>query len=152
MIFVENYLDLEKLRYKDKFIYKITISDNVDHNWRIPKMVLQTYVENSIKHGLRHKETGGLLTIHIKANNKQLELSIEDNGIGRKKAAEVSTGSTGKGLGIMEHYFTLFNKYNDTKIRHEIIDLTDAGVAIGTRVVVTIPRGFRYKLGVGGSR
>ncbi|MCK4677883.1 MAG: histidine kinase [Bacteroidales bacterium] len=152
MIFVESYLDLEKLRYKDKFIFEIVIDNDVDMKWRIPKMVLQTYVENAIKHGLRHKEEKGLLTIHIKKDNKNLVIKIEDNGIGRKKAAEVSSDSTGKGLSIMEHYFTLFNQYNDTKIGHEIIDLTDAGVAIGTRIVVTIPRGFRYKLGVGGSQ
>ena len=137
--FTENYLMLEKIRFKDKFEYKIKISDNAKTDQLIPKMIIQIYVENAIKHGLKHKEKDGLLTIEIFQNKSTLSIIIEDNGIGRKRAAELETFGTGHGMKIMETIGRLYFKLYKTEIRQKIEDLYDGkGNASGTKVVVEI--------------
>ena len=138
--FVENYLILEKIRFKDKFNYSINVSENVNKSRLIPKMIIQIYVENAVKHGLKHKEKNGLLTIDISEKDKNLIITIEDNGIGRKRAKEMKTFGTGKGLNIMNNIFLLYNKLHKVKISQSISDLFDEkGNPAGTRVEITIP-------------
>ncbi|MEZ5196857.1 MAG: hypothetical protein R2764_10760 [Bacteroidales bacterium] len=115
------------------------MDDQTDLKIEVPKMILQSHAENAIKHGLMHRKEGGLLNIKIHPNGQRLNIEIEDNGIGRKKAAEVSKGSTGKGMQIIQQIFTLYNKLFGYVIEQEIIDLTDSnGNASGTKVILTI--------------
>lgn len=137
--FVKNYIEIQKTRFKDKFNFDLTVDDNTDLTIEVPKMIIQTHAENALKHGLMHRKENGLLTIAIHQQNKRLSIEIKDNGIGRKKAAEVSKGSTGKGMQIIQQIFTLYNKLFGYKIEQEVIDLTDDnGEAAGTKVVMTI--------------
>lgn len=141
---LESYLKLEKKRFPDKLNYSININEEVDCNMKVPKMLLQTYVENSIKHGIRHKETSGHVNITISKYNHYIEFIIKDNGVGRKMAKQYSTDSTGFGLRIMENYFNLFNESSKVKIKHEITDLYDSNNnPAGTKVVVKIPLNFK---------
>lgn len=143
--FVKDYLDINKFRFKDRFDYKIIVAPEVDLNLPIPKMAIQSFSENALKHGILHLDTGGLLTISIFSNNGDLKLVVEDNGIGREMAGKISETSTGKGLVILKGYFDYFNKYNQEKINWSMIDLyNEQGLANGTRVEVFIPAGFSY--------
>ena len=141
--FTENYLMLEKIRFKDKFEYRIKIAENVNKDRLIPKMIIQIYVENAIKHGLKHKEKDGLLKIDISYSKRgrllPLMIIIEDNGIGRKRAAELETFGTGHGMKIMETIGELYFKLYKIEIKQKIEDLFDEkGNALGTRVVVEV--------------
>jgi len=137
--FVKNYLELQKMRFKDKFEYVIEIDDNVPPGTTVPKMIIQTYAENAIKHGLMHRKTGGLLTIHIRQTNSQLIVTIEDNGVGREKASQLNPDSTHRGLRIMEQIIELYGKLFHTSIIQKIEDLADEeGNPSGTRVILTI--------------
>ncbi len=145
--YLESYLELEKLRFPDKFDYAIKVDEGIDTSMKVPKMILQTYVENAIKHGIRHKEGKGHILISITTDQKNIIFNIQDDGIGRAKAKELSTDSTGFGLQIMDSYYKLFNEYNEARITHEIIDLyDDAGKPSGTKVVVSIPLKFSYRI------
>ena len=145
--YLENYLELEKLRFPDKLTYSIKISEDVDTELKIPKMILQTYVENAIKHGIRHKDGKGLVEANISKTKDFIKIEITDDGVGREKAKELSTDSTGFGLKLMDNYFKLFNEYNESKIRHEIVDLYDKNnIPSGTKVKILIPLNFSYKL------
>ncbi|MBT3208386.1 MAG: histidine kinase [Bacteroidetes bacterium] len=145
--YLKSYLSLEQERFSDKFNYNINIDENVNQQSQIPKMLLQTYVENAIKHGIRLKEGPGTILIEIKKRNNELFFEIKDDGIGRKKAKELSTGTTGFGLQIMENYYNLFNEYNSSKIKHEITDLYDHNDnPTGTIVKVIIPLKFSFKI------
>lgn len=147
IIFVNNYLEIEKFRFKDKFDFVISIDNNVDKFKNIPKMIIQTHVENAIKHGLMHKEKNGILAITIAATNDETEIIIEDNGIGREKAKILSHHSTGMGLKIINSYYDLFNKYNDKKITQQIIDLNDVNnEPLGTKIIIRIPINFNFKI------
>ena len=138
--FIENYLKLEKLRFKDKFDYTIDIDRQVDRKTNIPRMVMQSYIENAIKHGIMHAKNKCVLKITVKNENKHLNIIIEDNGIGREKAKEYAGFSTGKGLQIMSRIYELYDKLHQVKITQTIEDKKDKeGNALGTRVKVEIP-------------
>jgi len=144
---LKSYLELEKLRFLDKVSYSVFVEKDIDQKMHIPKMILQTYVENAIKHGIKHKAGNGTITIQIKKKIKNMLFEIIDDGIGRVKAKELATNGTGFGLKIMENYFRLFNQYNVSKIKHNIIDLYDKqNNPIGTKVIILIPLNFSYKL------
>lgn len=143
--FVKNYLDIEKLRFRETFDFSIEIGDGVDLDQEVPKMVIQTYAENALKHGLRNKKEGtGLLKIMVTGEDGKLQIVVEDNGIGRQAAKAIGSKSTGKGMQILNSYYDFFNRYHHQKIQHEINDLfDDQNRAAGTRVVVIIPSGFK---------
>ena len=83
------YLELEMIRFKDKFDYEITVDDEIDTLlYKVPTMLIQPYVENSISHGLIPCEGKGLVKIDLKLENEYISCTIEDNGIGRDAAQE----------------------------------------------------------------
>lgn len=85
------YIDLEKERVEDKFQYQIAVDEAIPDTCQIPPLLLQPFVENAILHGLRHKIDGiGFLDIQLRSANNRLWVTIEDNGVGRKAAAEIN--------------------------------------------------------------
>jgi two-component system LytT family sensor kinase len=108
-------------------------------NTNVPKMIIQSYAENAIKHGLMHRKSGGLLTIVIRKEGTVLKLIIEDNGVGREKAAQLNPDTTRRGFRIMDRTIELYRKLYQTGIDQLIEDLKDdKGNPSGTRVVLTI--------------
>lgn len=137
--FVTTYLDLEKLRFGEKFNYEILLGKDVSQREQVPKLVLHTFAENAIKHGIMSRAEGGILKIKADRDKDYLVLSIEDNGIGRAKAEGKST-STGKGLKLTGEFYDILNQINKKPIRHFIIDLNnEKGDSHGTRVEVWVP-------------
>jgi tetratricopeptide (TPR) repeat protein len=143
---LEAYLQLEKLRFNSEILFRIRVSDEIDpENTYLPSMVLQPFVENAIWHGLLPKrESGeGFISIDIHRKDGNLVCLIEDNGIGREKALELSRKSVypkkSLGLKITEERLKLLNnKFHQQLVR--ITDLKDTvGKALGTRVEVFIP-------------
>ena len=141
--YTKTYLELEKLRFEDKLDFYINIEPEIDHKTHIPSMIIQTFCENALKHGLRHKEGAGIVEINIRAENHYLVLSVKDNGIGREKAKEMHTEGTGEGLSIIEQQLRIFNKKNKVKAFINIIDLHDNnGVASGTCFEFYLPKKY----------
>jgi two-component sensor histidine kinase len=137
--FVTTYLDLEKLRFGEKFNYEIIIDDKINRQIKVPKLVLQTFAENAIKHGLMSCVGVGFLQIKARKIDDYLVLSIEDNGIGRARAEGMSL-STGKGLKLTGEFYDILNQINKRPIKHSIIDLyNESGESSGTRVEVWVP-------------
>lgn len=137
--FLTTYLDLEKLRFGEKLKYEIEIGDRVNQKEQVPKLVLQTFTENAIKHGIMPKAEGGSLKIRIEQENDYLKFTVEDDGIGREAAAGQSN-STGRGLKITGEFYDILNQINKKPIKHKITDLySDTGKASGTRVEVWVP-------------
>ena len=139
------YIDLEKLRFDDKFDYKITRDPSIDEEFvEIPPMLFQPYVENAIIHGLVNSPKPGLLEISIKHFSKgNLLCTIKDNGIGRAKAIEITNESgikrQPKGMNITRERIEFYNKQNRKNYSVRITDLKDdRGEAAGTLVEFTI--------------
>jgi two-component sensor histidine kinase len=137
--FVTTYLELEKLRFGDKFEYTIEIGEGVTQREEVPKMVLHTFAENAVKHGIIPKQEGGRLIIKIERQNDYLRLIISDNGIGRASSAGQSS-STGKGLKLTGEFYEILNQINKRHIRHTITDIyNETGEPAGTLAEVWVP-------------
>jgi sensor histidine kinase YesM len=141
------YLDMEQLRFKDAFDYKIIFTNRVDTgSVFIPSLLLQPFCENAIWHGLMHKEKKGNLHIALSMEDHVLHCTITDDGIGRKMAAEMKSKSTQKdkslGLKITQERLALLNGEKGIFTSYEISDIPDEdGNVAGTRVDLRI----RYK-------
>jgi LytS/YehU family sensor histidine kinase len=139
--FVKSYLELEKLRFGDKFNYSVTTREGVSLQEEVPKLVLHTFAENAVKHGLIPCQEGGRLNIVIERKPDYLTIMVEDNGIGRANAA--NGNSTGKGLRLTTEFYEILNQINREPIKYDITDLFDElGNPSGTRVDIRVP--LRY--------
>ncbi len=143
------YLELEKMRFAEGFNYEINLNENIDEDYhQIPPMLIQPFVENSIKHGLLHKQGDKKVSISFDLDEKEENLIciVEDNGVGREKSAEIkskqiqqhesfSTSATEERLRLLGD--NLSGKdlvvYEDLK--------NDRREVVGTRVVITIVLG-----------
>ena len=89
---LKKYLDLEHLRFQDKFDFEIIVDEKIDSETTfIPNMIIQPHLENAIWHGLRYLQNKGLLLLKFQLQNKKLVVLIEDNGIGLAKSKELKT-------------------------------------------------------------
>ena len=138
--YVESYLELERYRNGYCFNWEVDFDEKADKDIQIPKMLIHTFVENAIKHGIRHLEKDGELLIGINRNEKNYHIVIKDNGIGRKRAGEIEKGNTGKGLAILDQMLELYSNLMKTKITYKINDLSaDDKNGPGTEVKINIP-------------
>ncbi|MCP4053892.1 MAG: sensor histidine kinase [Mesoflavibacter sp.] len=143
---IELYTKLEHFRFKDKFDYKISVEETIDiEAYKIPPMLLQPYIENAVWHGLRYKEDKGILDIKIcKKQKDQIEITIADNGIGRKKSKALKTENqkkhNSKGLGNIKKRVTILNEMYKDKVDISIEDNQTNIEDVGTKVTVTLKK------------
>lgn len=144
--FLSYYMDFMCLRFKDKFSYSISVDDNIDlQNYKIPSLLLQPYIENSIYHGIRNKKGKGNISIEFTMQNNHLHCKIEDNGIGRDAASGIRQRSglmPGKSYGtrINEDRLRLMNSMYGEELGVKFVDLTDnSNNPAGTRVELDLP-------------
>ncbi|MBN2173072.1 MAG: histidine kinase, partial [Bacteroidales bacterium] len=139
------YLELESIRFKEKFEYRIDIDEDIDTMlYKIPTMLIQPYVENAICHGLINKDDKGYLHVSLKLDSGRLACTIEDNGIGREAAMEIRERKNGNhnslGTRITESRLSLVNALYGKNMKIDYTDLKDsAGKPAGTRVTIHIP-------------
>jgi LytS/YehU family sensor histidine kinase len=137
--FVKNYIELERFRNSDSFSFIIDINPNVDLKFRIPRMLIHTYVENAIKYGIRRKLSGGFLKIFIQYVNRSIRIIIEDNGPGLN-STNTLTNSTGKGFVIVKQLIDLFHKLEKIRISTSMNNITGQnGEVLGARAVIELP-------------
>ncbi|MEN8226088.1 MAG: histidine kinase, partial [Bacteroidota bacterium] len=141
---VEHYMDIERLRFDNKFDYEVKVDRNIDDEFmEIPPMIIQPFVENAILHGLIHNPDPGHLQLELKLKKNFIFCTIQDNGIGRKKAEEIREASgikrKSRGMLITRERLEILNKQNKEKFAVRVIDLHDKqGKASGTRVELNI--------------
>jgi len=139
------YLELESVRFDNKFAYKVSVQGTVDSSLvRIPPMIIQPYAENAIWHGLMLKETRGQLDIEISSENGHIFICVKDDGVGRENAARLESKSTIKyksmGMKITQERILnlVTNSEHDAYVH--INDLVNNdGTAAGTEVTIKIP-------------
>lgn len=137
------YIGLEHFRFKDKFSYTFSIDENMDEDeFLIPPMLIQPYIENAVWHGLRYKDTPGHLTIAVHEKNKQLHIVITDDGIGRKRSAELKTKNQRKtkstAIKNIDERIKLINNLHGLALKVSTRDANQDGS--GTVVTLIIPQ------------
>lgn len=143
---LELYLSLEAMRFKDRFTYEID-TDAIDTDTvTVPAMLLQPFVENSIIHGILPDETKkGQIDVVLKVIANQLEICIDDNGIGidfsLKKKASFAGDHKSQGMEITSKRITLIRTI--LKKDYELIGpfqmMNPDNSIKGTRVLLKIP-------------
>lgn len=140
--YLQNYVQLEKMRFQEKFQYTITVDNDIDEfAIMIPPMLLQPIIENAIRHGLRNMDTDtGQLTISFKQAGTTLVCMIDDNGVGMERAKELKTRMhveyQSKGMSLTTSRIQAINMISDKKITIEIKDKYDNNIASGTLVTL----------------
>ncbi len=138
------YIELEALRLHVDFAYQIEVDNAIQQDEELlPPLVLQPYIENALWHGLSNKQGAKNLNIHIYPQADFLLAEITDNGIGRKKAAEIKSkhakAAASKGLDITKRRLSILNNENIEPVAIE--DLYDLALnPLGTKVTVRIRR------------
>jgi ligand-binding sensor domain-containing protein len=139
------YIELEAMLIQSDFHYSIVLEPTVDAGHiEVPALLIQPYVENAFKHGLRHKKGEKKLNIHVRITDESvLEISISDNGIGRAAAAAINDQQRKEhdsfASNAMEKRLELLNFGKKDLVGIEIIDkFDDGGNANGTTVNIRI--------------
>lgn len=141
---LENYLELQQLRFNDKFSYSITLNDDIiPDEILIPTMLIQPFVENAIEHGLKPKENKGQVKIRFYKQNQLITCEVEDDGIGREQAIRIEPFKhphRSYGVAIARERLAAMRKKIRMKVKMDIIDLkTDSGESSGTKVIINMP-------------
>jgi len=148
LIALELYLQMESLRFKNKFQYAIDVDEGLDTtSIVIPPMLIQPYIENAIWHGVMTKSNGdtGKVELNIYKRKDSLYCIVSDNGIGRKKAAELrekklNNHKRSMGMQITQDRIEIINKLYNLNTSVKIYDVeNENGEAAGTRVELIIP-------------
>lgn len=139
---LKKYLDLEHLRFNEKFDYEITIDEALDGDAVfVPNMLLQPHLENAIWHGLRYKEGKGFLKLDFKLKNNLIKVTIDDNGIGLKKSQELKTTNQkvheSRGVTNTRERISLLNELYKRNITFEISEKESPET--GTQVEINFP-------------
>jgi hypothetical protein len=142
------YVEMEKLRFENKFDFHFKIAPDVNQFVDIPTMILQPFIENAINHGLRYKVEKGNLYVKFYNQGKFLVCKIEDDGVGRERAKQIQAksrkGYESQGLKITAERLRTFNMIADSDIRFSITDRIDASedktIDVGTLIEIKFPK------------
>lgn len=141
---LENYLELEQLRFNHKFDFSITKDQTIEDDLALPPLLLQPFVENAIIHGVIPSKELGLIQIHFSIENDSLICTIQDNGIGFKASRAIKENSVSvhqsMALDITKKRLQMISSSMAQKAEVTIDDLTleDTGQT-GTRVTLYLP-------------
>ncbi len=116
--FLKNYLELEAMRFREKFEFKFQVDPIIDvEDIMVPPLLLQPVLENAVKHGFKDIDYKGLLEILIKQEDEErLIIVIRDNGLGVSQkniqAPLTNTKHQSLGLEIIQDRIKLLNEAN----------------------------------------
>ncbi|MFK7946069.1 MAG: two-component regulator propeller domain-containing protein [Saprospiraceae bacterium] len=132
------YVDLEHLCYPNKFDYQFDIDEELmDEDYEIPTMIIQPYIENAINHGLLQKTSKGNLNVTIQLIDNQIIITVNDNGIGRKKAQQNRQKKyQSRGMSMTNDRLKVLNYIENSAIKVEVNDLFPNQEETGTQVKI----------------
>jgi len=138
---LENYIKLEQMRMQNSFQYHIDYDNKLEIDFiQIPPMLIQPFVENAIKHGLKHIDYPGHLHIHIEEVDNYLFIEVKDNGIGIDSAPKSSATHRSMSMQIFEKRRKLLWEKDKKPIEFSVEDCkTQKGCDKGTVVNIKFP-------------
>lgn len=144
--YLEKYLTMERMRFNNCFSFNISIENDIKSDYiEIPSLLLQPYVENSVRHGIRNRlDNLGEIKISFTQLNNYLKCTIYDNGVGRDEAKKIKNSElfihNSKGTYITEKRIKFLNIMNKINIIVEVNDILKKDYSSnGTEVTIKIP-------------
>ncbi len=136
---LENYLALEMLCHQDKFDYSIKVI-GIKSQTNVPSMLIQPFVENAIKHGIRWKEKKGHISIQFKPYKNHIMVEIDDNGVGRSFAqSKKEKGHHSIAIDVVKNRISAYLPFVKKENIVLFVDKQENGVASGTTVSIHLP-------------
>ena len=139
---LNNYLKLEKLRFKNRFDFEVRTADGLDvFDIKIPPLLVQPYVENAVQHGISGRASGGRVEVFFEKKENYLEVSIRDNGEGLKnRNGQDEKPKTHKsfGMSITRRRLELLSKGKENNTVRVNALQDENGQDSGTQVVICI--------------
>jgi len=136
-----NYLELEKLRFKDLINFSFEVEEDIDtEDIDIPPLLIQPLIENAIRHGLLPRQSkDSMVTIRITEKGNLLTIEVEDNGIGLNRAAQnKSSLHQSTGISNMQKRIAHIRKMKQKGISFSIAEIKNEGQVKGTLAVIKI--------------
>jgi ligand-binding sensor domain-containing protein len=138
------YLKLEQMRFQDKFSYQINMDPSIElQSIKIPSMLLQPFIENSIWHGILPSNKPGSIAINVMVKDNQLIIDIIDDGIGIEKSIELKKDKkqyhASKGMELTKNRIELISKISNKEcLIKGPYQLEKDNKIIGTQVTIVI--------------
>jgi tetratricopeptide (TPR) repeat protein len=140
---LQNYLELEQLRFHDKFEFEIQSTENVEFNMGLPPLLIQPFVENAILHGMVPKEGKGKISVNFDVKDEQLVCTITDDGIGLSESKLLKENSVtahqSMALDITKKRLKIMESITSKSARIEIVELKSAEQKTGTKATLYLP-------------
>ncbi|TDW48763.1 tetratricopeptide repeat protein [Flavobacterium sp. 270] len=140
---LQNYLELEQLRFHDKFEFTIESSENVEFNMGLPPLLIQPFVENAILHGMVPKEGKGKIKVNFDVQHEQLVCTITDDGIGLSESKLLKENSVtahqSMALDITKKRLKIMESITSKSAKIEIVELNSENQKSGTKVTLYLP-------------
>lgn len=140
---LQNYLELEQLRFHNSFSFSLVSSERVEFNMGLPPLLIQPFVENAILHGLVPKEGNGKIEVNFDVQNNQLVCTITDNGIGITKSKEMKENSMkahqSMALEITKKRLEIMEATISKSAQIEIKEIEENNAIQGTKVTLRLP-------------
>ena len=148
---LQNYLELEQLRFNQVFDFTITKSAEIEDDLALPPLLLQPFVENAIIHGLIPKQEKGTIAISFELKNENLLCTISDNGVGLEASQKLKEQSVSihksMALDITKKRLEMMESTTQKKSFVTIDEIVDEnGVVKGTKVVLHLPVQYLERL------
>lgn len=143
---LDNYLQLEQLRFNDKFNFSITKHEDIEDDVALPPLLIQPFIENAIIHGVIPKKEEGTIKINFSLENKLLICVILDDGIGIHTSILNKENSVlahkSMALDIIKKRLEMISESTSKKATIQIEELNGKANAKGTKVTLILP--LRY--------
>ena len=140
---LQNYLELEQLRFHKKFEFKIKATDKVEFNMAMPPLLIQPFVENAILHGMVPKDGNGTINVNFDVQNSQLVCTITDDGIGISKSKLLKENSVtahqSMALEITKKRLQMMETATSKTAQIDIKDVENNNEIVGTCVTLRLP-------------
>ena len=138
---IKNYLDIEKLRFKEKFEYQLHIDKRLNtKKHKIPTMLLQPIVENAVNHGIFNKMDNGKITINFKSiDEKNYQIEIIDDGVGVVNTQNKANKKV-KSSNVLDDRLKFLNQTGNWKIVYSTEELHPESVDKGNKSTFKITR------------
>ena len=141
---LQNYLELEQLRFNQMFDFSISKDPNIEDDMAIPPLLLQPFVENAIIHGIIPKKEKGFITIDFKLESDKMICTVTDDGIGFSKSKKMKENSVtvhkSMALEITRKRLEVIQAFTSKTSQVEISELLNTkGEITGTKIILNLP-------------